>query len=658
MNHSYNENTFFNTLCIITTGVILLCCYWFRLGLLTVITPVQYIMIFSLASVFFILPDFLHNYFSPSKAWFRNNEFYALIIIIVFSALGILFQSQIHFIKYGIIPIGIFLSVWELIRFFRSKKILSLFAGLVFMVFLIVLFYSIGYHSFLFPEKIILGKAHIDTLFHSSISSMLSTFGWPSTGLNGTPYFKYHWGSHAIIAGLKPWIGLNSLMIYNIVYPAIFMPLFIKYFLSFTRKIFVFKGFHSFNVLFAISFLTLLYSLPISSIRNAHPMSSESFTMSLIFTLIYLSIILSQPLKQNQQSPLFKNSFFWFSLVILLLITITKISTGISLIVGISYLYFRLDKKPINLLTLMTGGLIVAIISYILIFPVDRTTIHVSLIKRIYSFWMLSDSFITYLLGGFVAIIVIIKNNYCNNIKEWIQIFKLKEYLFFEILFVITVSSLLFAIAVSSNASDVCYFCLTQFYLTIPILMVYSQIYFDKFKASQNIKTAFMVMIVILSVASRPDLLKIKGGFLEMVQLKKEMHSLNKNQQIYACFVSELFTLDSENDKKRSCVYIPKTEKWYYESQAFNPLGLGDVSAPMVTPAISGIAMIGGIPDSIQKSNYCYYSYYFYKKYGIQPNSSLEAKTIMQQRGFNKMIEFKIVDNKLTTKYFYGQSTN
>jgi hypothetical protein len=80
------------------------------------------------------------------------------------------------------------------------------------------------YHDPLFIPAIRLGTAHIDTVFHSSVCGMIQTHGVPSVGLDGTPYLPYHWGSHLIFVLMAPVVGMSPLEFFNLAYPVIFVP--------------------------------------------------------------------------------------------------------------------------------------------------------------------------------------------------------------------------------------------------------------------------------------------------------------------------------------------------------------------------------------------------------------------------------------------------
>lgn len=182
----------------------------------------NYLSIFSLAATIFILPDFVVYYFPGKNRWFETGEFYTIVLIIFLGITGLVMGPYAEFVNYILLPAGIGLAFWEFFRFLKlNNKMLNLLSGATFMGFMVLLFYSQWFHTPVYPEVIILGQG-FDQLFHSSISNMFSTVGYATTGLDGVPYFNYHWGSHILFAGFKNFTGVNTIMFYNIVYPAIF----------------------------------------------------------------------------------------------------------------------------------------------------------------------------------------------------------------------------------------------------------------------------------------------------------------------------------------------------------------------------------------------------------------------------------------------------
>ncbi|NJO84718.1 MAG: hypothetical protein HC828_19435, partial [Blastochloris sp.] len=109
-------------------------------------------------------------------------------------------------------------------------------AGVVFVAaWLTVMIWDKGFLSPLLEEQIrarVDATVATDTLFHMAISSMIQTYGIPSTGLDGLPYLNYHIGSHWVFAMLANVLDTTPLTSYLLAYPVIFIPLFLLALLS------------------------------------------------------------------------------------------------------------------------------------------------------------------------------------------------------------------------------------------------------------------------------------------------------------------------------------------------------------------------------------------------------------------------------------------
>jgi hypothetical protein len=71
------------------------------------------------------------------------------------------------------------------------------------------------------------GKMMDDSLFHMALGNMLKTYGAPSTGLDGLPYYPYHWGSHAYFAQIARLLNITMPDMYHVAYMIIIVPLFV-----------------------------------------------------------------------------------------------------------------------------------------------------------------------------------------------------------------------------------------------------------------------------------------------------------------------------------------------------------------------------------------------------------------------------------------------
>jgi hypothetical protein len=81
-----------------------------------------------------------------------------------------------------------------------------------------------GYLHPLFVEGLAVGDGNLDELYHACVCNMIRTYGVPSTGLDGVPYCPYHYGSHLIFAQLCGLLDSTPLDFYNRDFPVVFLP--------------------------------------------------------------------------------------------------------------------------------------------------------------------------------------------------------------------------------------------------------------------------------------------------------------------------------------------------------------------------------------------------------------------------------------------------
>ena len=81
------------------------------------------------------------------------------------------------------------------------------------------------YHSPLFLESLAGGSVNTDSLHHAAYANMIRTYGVASTGLDGLPNYRYHFGSHWLFGQLATLLDLTVIEFYQLGYPVVFLPL-------------------------------------------------------------------------------------------------------------------------------------------------------------------------------------------------------------------------------------------------------------------------------------------------------------------------------------------------------------------------------------------------------------------------------------------------
>lgn len=636
-----------NFIWIATTFLSLIFCYISRIGLFQYITNEDYISIFSLAVIIFVFPDYLNKISKAPAKWYQSSDFFTILLLVAFTVVGLVFNGMFLFsmLEYALWIVAIALLAWLVKHTYTSISPTLLAIG-VFSAFYIVIFiYSKLVHSPVFYEQVIRGFAERDTLSHASISNIFSVFGVSSTGVHGIETFKYHWGSHALFGGLKNVINLDSISFYNIAYPGIFIPLFLKIFLNFTHYFFDFKGQQSYSIIFLITTLAILF---VTDLLGFQPIGwSESFNIAAIFLFAYLSALLIYIKNKTSENYW----FYGFSIFACLIISSTKISTGFVIVPALMYLLLRTGENRIKYAVVLFSGLVISTFVLMYVAPLDRLVDSGAnrglkeyvfyLFNLAEVFWSRSPGGIGYFIGLIVIFVLLLNAGALNSFTDFKKNIVSKKVLDVEMLAVIMFFGFAGALYVASHSLDVFFFLSTQMYLAGMYIIYYVSDKFNVTGGSHRAKLLIMVAVMLMSMISNPGII---DTYTDIRSHQEGMQSLSGDKVIFRDLLQDLKTIDKQFDKKSTAIHIPLSEGWYYNSQSNGIMG-----SSFVVPAISGIPLIGGIPEQIYFADIHYYGFNVYKAdkdiliYNID-----EAQSVAAEMGFKTLYVFKEVDGKLS----------
>jgi hypothetical protein len=175
----------------------------------------------------------------PGESWFHSNSAICMAGVIIVSALGFWGRHLgINFMAVlALIGCGAFAVI--LINWISQNRIRASFiflAGVIlFSMWVAGAIYGSGYSNPLYEEALTAGRYLAkDILVSSSITSMISTYGIPSTGLDGLPYCYHHWATYWFFAGISALLAVDPLKFLQLGFPVIFVPLFLWMFLELT----------------------------------------------------------------------------------------------------------------------------------------------------------------------------------------------------------------------------------------------------------------------------------------------------------------------------------------------------------------------------------------------------------------------------------------
>jgi hypothetical protein len=236
------------------------------------------------------------------------------------------------------------------------RSLIFLAGAALFSVWVAGAIYGSGYSNPLYEEALAAGRYLAkDILVSSSITGMISTYGIPSTGLDGLPYCYHHWGAYWFFAGMAALLGIDPLKFVQLGFPVIFLPLFLWMFLQLT--IVVKERFtrsdetrelsedYVFWVVFSVAIIGGIIAA-VSGIKigeNAQ-FISITYSVGLTFTFAVLSLAATLFAKQGETKELSLADHCLICLLPLLLAIVgfLKISLMYLLVAIYAYLFLRL----------------------------------------------------------------------------------------------------------------------------------------------------------------------------------------------------------------------------------------------------------------------------------------------------------------------------
>jgi len=675
---------FFCTISAISIGVF----YWvFRLGfnennisdIIKVVTFSHFIIIAP-----FFLTQILKNKNTINK-WYLTEVGFQILLFFCITIIGALcLFSDFFYFFYFTIPLGGGLLVWFLRLFFISrikKKAIYSIIFFLFAIFLPAFFYRTFIQDPLFIEKIIIGTAHYDTLYLAALSNIIKTYSIPSIAIDGLVYHTYHWGSNWLFAFLSVILNFSILKFYNLAFPVIFIPFFFRSFFLLLLQLLKFRNEdNNIGLFFVILFFAIINNFTSDIELNDNPVfthiifQSESYSVSISLFLLVLAISLSffSNFKEQKSKKLF---IFIFIPFLLAIISVTKISIGFILfaIIGYCFIRFLLYKKISYVLTFIGYSIIFfgayKITRYM---PTDK-----NMEVEFFSFFkeMVSNDLYFILIFFFYAFMAFITFFYFYKITSFKKLFSLikdGKTIEFEILLVVIIAGLIPVFFIDLTGRNALYFIDIQRWLSIILLIIILPEILKKIKnqkrKTHNIFFYFVIVcFLFLTIINIPTnyYRHFKDVIIQNLYVRNSIMNKFNNQNQTLNFSSLIFNYKenidkaqkaieflpeynliselqklaelSREEKKISCIYIPKTNKFYW----------GILEKPkctaLIASAITGIAMIEGVPENM--TLYYGFSDYLYNTHSSKIFSDIEIVEVAHNKGFKKVFVIESISD-------------
>jgi hypothetical protein len=290
-------------------AVVLAAIYWIsRIGFTNPVAPIMEVLGLSLFLV--ATPLWLSRLRKTDEAadWWGSQSFLGIACIAVTIAAGVLArQAGLNGILLFAVT-GFALAILTLGRWItRGRLVVSiafLVGVVVFTVWCAGVVWGSRYKMPLFWETFAYrANIHHDTFYYTSMANMLDTYGVPSTGLDGIPIIRYHYGSPWIYGLWSHLIGTDPLSFYSLGYPIVMLPLFFSSVLSFSVELRAAFGLADSTRLRSDWRVWLVFlaatvgfiptgALDALAVWNSNAFISESYTFAMSVMLLFFGVAL------------------------------------------------------------------------------------------------------------------------------------------------------------------------------------------------------------------------------------------------------------------------------------------------------------------------------------------------------------------------------
>jgi hypothetical protein len=627
-----------NLSCIATSVLITLAYLFFRRRVDSFFDGDQLLYFISVSTILISAPNFFRTYFKLHEdKWYADESVLSIIILLFLSLLGFLLYStpflDIIRLVLAIVAIGLLLT--EIMNLLKGPKRIEWILIPFLFTALALVIYTGGTQNIFYFEQIWLGQAQQDSVFHMAISNLINTTGVPTLGLHGTVEIKYHWLSHWMFAGLNNLSGQSTVLFYNLGYVVIFIPVFIKALYLVSSKYLQFRYKRELGLLFFAIIIVLMNSfLNVRAWASVEPFISESFGLSLSLSFLYLtSLIAFVKNKPKNSIP-----FLLYSICIVSLILLAKISTGMVLLSGLSLL-FVLNYKVKYYPVLFVALLYFAFFTMQVVAVSDSTIVAVDFFERLDNMLKRFLAPLS-LFGAFLFLCYWIALKEKNRLHGfWTNLNN--EYGF---LLVQSVTGLLLAVYVSFSWYHSFYFGSVNFFIAFPIIIGFVFQLWERFQITKQHKLLLLVVLAFFSLTYHYE------TFRKIEQKRKVQVNMIKAcdfDPLLRETVNMLMDLNSAQSKKSKALFLDNSVKKLFKSDFM----LSDFFVPS---ALTGIASIGGIRESYSLTEQMAYGLGdYFGTDGLYINSLEEAKATSKAMGYKELIYINVgVDNKVAKQIY------
>lgn len=636
--------------------------------------------------------------FKFTESWYNSDAAILLFGLTIVTAAGFMIPSFSFMALLPFIVLGNLFFLVNFADFFLQDKqknnvIFCILAALFSVILVFICCSNQGTSPPLLFEDLVREHSPSDGLFHDAICQMIKTYGVPSTGLDGIPYMPYHYGSHFIFAQLSKLLGLHVFVFYQFCFTTIIIPFFLSAILSFAVDL---KGYfnnlregwdirtdYKFWGFFALPFVGFLPVRVLNRLATKDSIVlSESYTLGMAFLFITAALLLYFFKNVTAESKKNKtNVFIFFILVLPLMFGATgmiKQSLMFLCVAVLAYLLLRLKLYKHKIL--LFSSLSISIASFFVfrlvahkysdvLEPVFFDHIRRFVVadkKDSLFFWIVLPPtfFIFHFFWSWLYIGLRLIQEKVRGIADIKNAFKERKIIDVEVLFLLCLAGALPGILFKIRGGVAGYFSDVQRWVALSFLLArfsdFSLPFIKNPAKSLKSPVLFLALCVAAGSFIGNILVSAKVAAERYVTVRSFLSNLpdadgvsgkapiqrllNENEKYKMYKV--LLELDDIPlaEKRETLLFIPRSNELYWDR-------LYPRSIPMVAPALTGIAMIDGLPaeSTVGEKEFPGHQWglYRYKSNTIDPSSidALPSKVYSKvlEKGFSRLI---IVDQK------------
>ncbi len=517
-------------------------------------------------------------------------------------------------------------------------------------------------------EELLAGTYTGDTIFHAGIANMLRTYGVPTSGLHFTPLLHYHVGAHWVAAQLAAALHVDVLMMYQMASTMLFIPLLV-YFTLALYAIWVdktqatppptqTKGMMGVGVALMALYFAISNGLPTMMTDDLLVdfftlFRSESYLLSVVASLGLITWLVQQPFDKHGRpawptcavAALFVPVIFMF-----------KMTTGLMVMGGLGYVWLRTGgfKNLANVAIVGVGG-VLCLAAYKWFsagaYPMDRQAFAFLHTYVHPDFWL----YFVPVHSAWVVLYAAVQVYRVApvSVPDWAAKIAQGRFVLLETLLVMTAVSYVPMFTFVTDGGAGFYFTDVVKWLALPFVLAtvapplaawLTQHALTK-QHRWRYSVGWLVVAVIVASNVGEVLAQTKRLFKSHGANVRAMRVLPPQAEKQA-FYQQLQALNALPNKQQALVYIPKANHFFWQEWLENRRDGAKRAckyAPFSVPAITGIAMVHGLPSQHtcpHLTGYGLKSYFDHYEDADVTRFEADPCAVITQRGFTTLHRF------------------